>query len=93
MSWRRSIRSWPYRDSLRVRQIYLLGSTVVVGLLACKSGDSIWDFGPGYRLYFGRDGGQLIILLVGGSKSRQQRDIETAQAYWDDYKRRKRSIT
>lgn len=51
------------------------------------------DFGPGYRLYFGRDGDQLIILLVGGSKSRQQRDIEAAQSYWEDYKRRKRGMT
>ncbi len=51
------------------------------------------DFGPGYRLYFGRDGDLLIILLVGGSKNRQQRDIEAAHAYWEDYKRRKRSET
>ncbi len=48
------------------------------------------DFGPGYRIYFGRDGETLIILLTGGSKKRQQRDIETAGAYWQDYKRRKR---
>jgi putative addiction module killer protein len=50
------------------------------------------DFGPGYRLYFGRDGEALIILLVGGTKSRQQRDIVTAQAFWEDYKRRKRGM-
>jgi putative addiction module killer protein len=48
------------------------------------------DFGPGYRLYFGRDGETLIILLGGGSKSRQQRDIESARMRWEDYKRRKR---
>jgi putative addiction module killer protein len=48
------------------------------------------DFGPGYRLYFGRDGEGLIILLAGGTKSRQQRDIESARQYWEDYKRRKR---
>jgi len=48
------------------------------------------DFGPGYRLYFGRDGETLIILLAGGTKNRQQRDIETARRYWEDYKRRKR---
>jgi putative addiction module killer protein len=48
------------------------------------------DFGPGYRLYFGRDGDALIILLAGGSKARQQRDIAKAQACWSDYKRRKR---
>ena len=51
------------------------------------------DFGPGYRLYFGRDGEALIILLIGGSKSRQQRDVATAHAYWQDYKRRKRGTT
>ena len=49
------------------------------------------DFGPGYRVYFGRDGQELIILLVGGTKKRQQRDIEKAQAYWAHYKRRNRS--
>ncbi len=50
------------------------------------------DFGPGYRIYFGRDGEALIILLAGGTKSRQQRDIVTAQTYWEDYKRRKRGM-
>ena len=49
------------------------------------------DFGPGYRVYFGRDGETLVILLTGGSKKRQQRDIEAACACWQDYKRRKRS--
>jgi len=48
------------------------------------------DFGPGYRLYFGRDGKRLVVLLAGGTKQRQQRDIERAQAYWADYQRRKR---
>ena len=38
------------------------------------------DFGPGYRVYFGRDGEALVILLTGGSKKRQQRDIEAAHA-------------
>jgi putative addiction module killer protein len=48
------------------------------------------DFGPGYRVYFGRDGETLVILLTGGSKKRQQRDIEAASACWQDYKRRRR---
>jgi putative addiction module killer protein len=47
------------------------------------------DFGPGYRVYFGRDGDTLIILLGGGTKKRQHQDIATAQARWADYKRRK----
>ena len=48
------------------------------------------DFGPGYRVYFGRDGGVLVILLTGGTKKRQQRDIDAAHGYWQDYKKRKR---
>jgi putative addiction module killer protein len=48
------------------------------------------DFGPGYRVYLGRDGEHLVILLGGGSKSRQQNDIAAAQARWVDYKRRKK---
>jgi len=47
-------------------------------------------FGPGYRIYFGKDGGQLVILLAGGTKKRQDTDIASAKKYWGDYKRRKR---
>jgi putative addiction module killer protein len=47
------------------------------------------DFGPGYRIYFGKDGEELVILAGGGIKKRQQQDIETAHARWQDYKRRK----
>jgi putative addiction module killer protein len=47
------------------------------------------DFGPGYRIYFGRDGERLVILLGGGTKKRQQEDIATALARWQDYKQRK----
>ena len=48
------------------------------------------DWGPGYRVYFGRDGETLVILLNGGGKQRQQRDIAAAKVNWTDYKRRKR---
>jgi len=48
------------------------------------------DFGPGYRVYFGRDGEALVILLTGGTKKRQQRDIDAAHAHWQDYKQSKR---
>lgn len=47
------------------------------------------DFGPGYRVYFGRDGERLVILLAGGSKRRQQDDIAAAKVRWKDYKARK----
>jgi putative addiction module killer protein len=48
------------------------------------------DFGPGYRIYFGRDGETVVVLLTGGTKKRQQRDIDAAHAYWRDYKQSKR---
>jgi putative addiction module killer protein len=48
------------------------------------------DWGPGYRVYFGRDGEALVILLTGGTKQRQQRDIERAKELWADYKRRRK---
>jgi putative addiction module killer protein len=48
------------------------------------------DFGPGYRVYFGKDGATIVILLAGGAKKRQQRDIEDAEARWRDYKDRKK---
>lgn len=48
------------------------------------------DFGPGYRVYFGKDGEHLVIVLGGGSKKRQQHDIKAARANWQDYKRRKK---
>jgi putative addiction module killer protein len=47
------------------------------------------DFGPGYRVYFGKDGDALVILLGGGTKKRQQADIDAAQALWKEYKQRK----
>ena len=47
------------------------------------------DWGPGYRLYLGRDGEALIILLVGGTKRRQQADIEKAKVLFAEYKARK----
>jgi putative addiction module killer protein len=48
------------------------------------------DFGPGYRIYFGKDGETIVILLAGGTKKRQHRDIETAKQRWQDYKDRKK---
>ena len=46
------------------------------------------DFGPGYRVYYGRDGRTVIVLLCGGDKRTQERDIRQAQQYWGDYQQR-----
>jgi putative addiction module killer protein len=48
------------------------------------------DWGPGYRVYFGRDGETLVILLTGGTKQRQPRDIARAKELWTDYNRRRK---
>jgi putative addiction module killer protein len=47
------------------------------------------DFGPGYRVYFGKDGDTVVILLAGGTKKRQDKDIADAHERWADYKKRK----
>ncbi len=60
---------------------------------ATAIGDGVLEYridgGPGYWVYFGRDGDVLIILPTGGTKERQQRDIEAAKTSWADYKRRR----
>lgn len=52
-------------------------------------GSGVWEarlaFGPGYRIYFGKDGESVILLLVGGAKSTQRQDIRRAQEFWRDY--------
>jgi len=47
------------------------------------------DFGPGYRVYFGKDGAAFVILLGGSTKKRQSLAIAAAAGAWTDYKRRK----
>jgi putative addiction module killer protein len=50
------------------------------------------DWGPGYRVYIGRDGDKLILLLCGGTKKRQSKDIEQALELWQEYKNRKAGL-
>ncbi len=42
-------------------------------------------FGPGYRVYFGEENNDIVILLTGGDKSSQEKDIGKAKAYWKEY--------
>jgi putative addiction module killer protein len=62
----------------------------------CKPlADGVWelriDHGPGYRVYYARAGKKLLLLLIGGDKRKQQADIDTALAYWNDWNRRNAS--
>ena len=59
--------------------------SVGAGVYECKI-----NFGPGYRVYFGKEGEQIVILLGGGTKQRQQNDIKLALERWEDYKLRKK---
>src|SRR5437899_3327468 len=61
--------------------------SVGAGVLECRI-----DFGPGYRIYFGRHGERFVILLGGGTKKRQPNDIRKAQALWQEYKRRRQEL-
>ena len=62
--------------------------SVGAGVYECRI-----DFGPGYRVYFGKDGDMIVILLGGGTKKRQDKDILTAKECWNDYKQRKAKET
>lgn len=48
-----------------------------------------WILAPATASYFGRDGHRLVILRAGGTKKRQQLDVQQAQSYWEDYRKRR----
>ena len=77
----------------RVRVVTRLGRMAAGNFGDCKAlEDGVWelriDHGPGYRVYYARAGNEVILLLIGGDKRKQQADIETAVGYWKDWKRR-----
>ena len=79
-------------DALRDRQARI--DRLERGLFgdAEPCGESVWelriDWGPGYRVYYARAGEQVILLLCGGDKRKQQADIKRAKGYWHDYQQR-----
>ena len=87
--WLLSLRDAPMRARVRVRL-----NRVRLGNFGDSRGvgggvsELRLHLGPGYRVYYGRRGDALVILLCGGDKGTQARDIQRAQAYWTDYLRR-----
>ena len=57
-------------------------------------GEGVWEarvtFGPGYRIYFGKDSDSIIVLLAGGDRGSQTKDIARARGFWRDYLEAKR---
>jgi putative addiction module killer protein len=87
--WLRGLRDGTTRNRIRQRIARLrlgnFGDTRSVG-------DGVLElrihFGPGFRVYFGREGASVVILLCGGDKSSQERDIDRAMEYWRDHRSR-----
>jgi len=87
--WLVSLRDKQAQAKLRIRL-----KRLEAGLFGdCESvGDGVFELrehlGAGYRVYFGRHGHTVVILLCAGSKKTQTADIRAAKAYWADWKRR-----
>ncbi len=87
--WLETLKDREARARIRVR----INRVRLGNLGDCKSvGGGVSELriphGPGYRVYFGRQGGTVVVLLCAGDKRTQVRDIEVAHAYWGDYLRR-----
>ena len=87
----------PFRDWLQTLDL-LVRARVQARILRFEMGnlgdhkaldDGVWEarlaFGPGYRIYFGKDGRSIIVLLLGGDKASQSRDIRRSRRFWKDY--------
>ena len=87
--WLASLRDIKARAKIRVR----LDRVSLGNLGDCHGvGEGVQelriDYGPGSRVYFGLEGQTIVLLLCGGDKSTQTKDIETAKRYWNEYRRR-----
>lgn len=87
--WLESLRDRKARAVVRAR----INRVRLGNLGDCKSvGSGVRElrinFGSGYRVYFAQQGDTIIVLLLGGNKSSQNKDIKQAKLYWQDYKRR-----
>jgi putative addiction module killer protein len=86
--WLASLRDSKARAKIRVR----LDRVSLGNLGDCHGvGDGVQelriDYGPGYRVFLGQVGSTIVLLLCGGDKSTQAKDIEQAKRYWNEYRR------
>jgi len=85
--WIRSITDAPTRARLRTRLSRLrLGNFGDAHGVGAGVHELRLDFGPGYRIYYGLVGDTLVLLLGGGDKRSQARDIMEAQRHWQEFK-------
>jgi len=89
MNWLKSLKDAKGRTAIRAK----VARARLGNLGDCQPvGDGVQEmrihYGPGYRIYFGWDGAALVILLCGGDKAGQERDIAKAKRYWLDYRSR-----
>jgi len=73
------------RINLRIDRITMTGNLGDVESVGDDVSELKIDYGPGYRLYFAYRGKEVVLLLVGGDKSAQQKDIERAQKLNREY--------
>ena len=93
---KRPFKQWltSLRDKVTVARINARLSRIELGNFgdAKSVGNGVMElrlvFGSGYRIYYGLDGVKLVVLLSGGDKSTQEKDIKIAHEYWGDYLRR-----
>jgi len=87
--WLRGLRDVHARAKVRVRLNRIrLGNFGDVKSVGGAVSELRIPYGPGYRVYFARTGRTIVLLLCGGDKSTQERDVSTAKDYWLDYQRR-----
>ncbi len=92
LEWRDSLKDVVAKAKI-ARRVERLSTGNLGDCKRLKKADGVWelrlDFGPGYRLYFGREGRRIVVLLFGGTKRTQDADIDRAVTYWHDYLERK----
>ena len=88
LEWLYSLKDKTVRAKIRIRLDWMVEGnfgdhrSVGDGIIELRV-----HYGSGYRVYFAREGGRIVVIMCGGDKSTQGKDIKLAKKYWEDYKR------